>query len=210
VSTTINRPPSPFYSSPALYQLLIRFLYRKYFNERYQVVADEIPAGCSVVDVCAGEAFLYLKYLKKKSVTYIAVDNSPHFAQWGLRRGIDYRKLNVFIDKIPTADVVIMMASLYQFYPHEKETVQKLIRSARKKVIITEPISNLSSSQINFIAKFANWLTTPFEVPPQYTGERFDEKRLVEFLSSFSGFQGIEKIAGGREMVAVIKGEADS
>ena len=205
-----NFSSSPLYSSPALYQFLMRLLYRKNFNIRYQVIADEIPERSSVVDVCAGDAYLYFNFLRKKSIRYTALDNSPFFLSWAQKKGIDYRKVNVFNDEIPKGDIVLMMGSLFQFFPKEKEVLQKLIQSARRKVIISEPISNLSSSPIGIIARIANRLTTPFEVSDQYTGERFNEERLISLLNSFPGFQHSTKIPGGREIVGVISGEAQS
>ena len=210
MSDLFNHSPSPIYSNPTLYHLLMRMLYRKNFNARYQVIAEEIPERISVVDVCAGDAYLYFNFLIKKSIRYTALDNSPYFLSWAQKKGIDYRKVNVFFDEIPKGDVVVMMASLYQFIPKEKELLQKLIRSARQKVIISEPISNLSSSHIGIIARIANRLSIPYEVSGQYTGERFDEERLISLLTSFPGFQHSTRIPGGREIVGVISGEAFS
>ena len=203
-----NGGPSPIYSNPTLYHYFMRLLYRKNFNARYQVIAEEIPERISVVDVCAGDAYLYSNFLIKKSIRYTALDNSPHFLSWAQKKGIDYYKVNVLCDEIPKGDIVVMMASLYQFIPKEKELLQKLISSARQKVIISEPISNLSSSPIGIIARIANRLTIPFEVTGQYTGERFDEERLISLFTSFPGFQHSTKIPGGREIVGVISGEA--
>jgi hypothetical protein len=151
---------------------------------------------------------LYTNFLNKKSIRYIALDNSPYFLRWGQKNGIDYRKVNVFFDEIPKGDVVVIMASLYQFIPREKEILQKLVCSARQKLIISEPISNLSSSQIGIIARIANRLTTPFEVSDQFIGERFNEERLISLLTSFPGYQHSTKIPGDREIVSVISGEA--
>ncbi len=198
---------SPFYSSPALYHFLMRMLYWKNFDARYQVIANEIPEGASVVDVCAGDAYLYTNFLIKKNIRYIALDNSPYFLRWAQKKGMDYRKVNVFFDEIPKGDVVVMMASLYQFIPKEKEILQKLIHSAKQKLIISEPISNISSSHIRVIARIAQRLTTPFEDSGQYAGKRFNEEQIISLLKSFPGFKRVNKIPGGREIVGVITGD---
>ncbi len=205
-----NNGPSPIYANPTLYHLFMRLLYGKNFNARYQAVVDEIPERISVVDVCAGDAYLFSNYLIKKTIRYTALDNSPYFLKWAQKKGIDYRKINILCDEIPKGDVVVMMASLYQFIPKEKEILHKLILSARQKVIISEPISNLTSSHIGIVARIANRLSIPYEVSCQYTGERFDEERLITLLTSFPGFQYSTKIPGGREIVAVLSGEARS
>jgi hypothetical protein len=199
--------PSPIYFNPTLYHFLMHTLYGKNFNSRYQVIANEIPERVSVVDVCAGDAYLYTNFLNKKSIRYTALDNSPYFLRWGQKKGIDYRKVNVFFDEIPKGDVVVIMASLYHFIPKEKEILHKLVRSARQKLIISEPISNLSSSHFGIIARISNLLTTPFEDTGQYVGERFDEERITSLLKAFPGFKRLTKIPGGREIVGVISGE---
>jgi hypothetical protein len=188
----------------------MRLLYHKNFYARYQAIAEEIPDSASVVDICAGDAYLYSNFLIKKNIRYTGLDNSPFFLSWAQKKGIDYHKINVINDQIPKGDVIVMMASLYQFIPNEKEILHKLIRSARQKVIISEPISNLSSSHHSIIARMANRLTTPFEVSDQYTGERFNEEGLISLLTSLPGFQHSSIIPGGREIVGIIKGEARS
>jgi hypothetical protein len=203
-----NQNGSLLYTSPFLYHWLMRLLYGRHFDARYRIVAAEVPAGCSVVDVCAGDSFLYLHYLKQKSVHYTAVDNSPFFLQAAKKRGIACLQANALLDPIPGGDVVIMMASLYQFIPDERKIVEKLIRSARQKLILSEPVSNITSSHVSFLSRLANRLTMPFDPSSRYTGERFDEERLVTFLSSFEAMQQVVRLPGGREMVAVLKGGA--
>jgi hypothetical protein len=200
------RRPSPIYTNPYLYQFFMRSLYGKYFEARYSSISAEIPDGVSVVDVCAGNVYLYSKYLKLKPVQYLALDNSPEFVRWANAHQVNAQLFDLRNNVIPKGDFVIMMASLYQFLPESKHIIKELINSAYEKVIISEPVSNLSSSHIGIIAKIANLLSIPYNVSPQYSGERFTQTSLAELFNSFSEFERSYKIPGGREVVGIFKG----
>ena len=51
-------------------------LYGRHYRERQRVVADLVPAGASVVELCAGPGFLYRRHLEKKDVRYKGLDLS--------------------------------------------------------------------------------------------------------------------------------------
>src|SRR5215510_2482352 len=50
---------SPLYWSPWVYRLVMRALYGRAYDERYRVVADLVPNGSHVVDLCCGCGYLY-------------------------------------------------------------------------------------------------------------------------------------------------------
>lgn len=195
--------PAIIYQNILLYQLFMRLLYGRHFEDRYKTVAGQIPHGSSVMDVCAGDAYLYTRYLKGKNDDYLAIDNSPFFIRSARKRNIACMQLNVMDDPFPTADVVVMMASLYQFIPQEKSVIKKLLQSARRKLIITEPVSNLSSSRIHFISRMAHHLSIPYQASRQYKGERFNRQRLGDLFSSYKEFKKFTPIPGGREMMGI-------
>ncbi len=124
---------SYLYSNPNLYHWVMRFLYGRYFEERYRAVAAEIDQGIKIVEVCSGDAYLYRKYLKPKQVEYIGLDVSPYFVAYGVRHGVPIRKFNLWEDSIPATDVVLMQASLYQFLPNAKYIMEKMLAAARIK-----------------------------------------------------------------------------
>ena len=195
--------PSIIYYDTHIYHFFMRLLYGRHFEDRYKIVAEQIPSHTSVVDVCAGDAYLYTKYLKTKYIDYLAVDNSPHFIQSALKRKIKCQRLNIIEDRIPYAEVVVMMASLYQFIPFEKDVLQKLINCSKFMLIITEPISNLSSSHSRFISRVAHTLSIPFQANNKYNGERFDHDRVINLFHSYPEFQFSKLIPGEREVMGV-------
>ena len=188
------------YKNKFLYRILIKGLYGKNYLSRYKSIQKYISEGYTVTDVCSGDCALYFNALKGLN-KYVAVDINS----FGItNHGIKQLKINIINDEIPSSDYVVMQGSLYQFYPHHKNIVDKLILSAKKKIIITEPILNLASSNNFIISSIAKYMTN------QGTGFkdfRFSKDSLENFLMDNYNKNIINKelIAGGREMLYVLK-----
>lgn len=193
------------YRHPRLYELLMRVLYGRHFADRYGAVAGEIEDGSDVVDVCAGDARLYLRHLRGRPVKYTALDLSPHMVRWAARHGVDARVFDALSDDIPACDVAVMQGSLYQFLPDARPVLEKMLSVARRKVVVAEPVANLSSSAHPWLARLSRRLTDPGG-RAAYTGERFDREGLEAFFSSFPEFDRLFPINGGRECVGVFRG----
>jgi hypothetical protein len=178
----------------------MRLLYGRWFSDRYRAVAEAVPAGCSVVDICAGDGYLYRRFLSQKSVVYTALDINPTFVRWLQRHEIQARQFDLRRDPIPEADVVLMMSALYQFIPEEKEILDKMLTAARRFVILAEPVRNLSASPNPVVAWLARRLTDPG------TGEssgRLDQDRLKKLVELYTT-DIFEPIAGGRDIIVRI------
>ncbi len=192
---------SPLYRYPLLYEMSLRILYRSHYRERIEAVADEIPDGSMVTDVCAGDCALHRYALRERDVAYLACDVNERFVTWTERKGIESRLLDVLEEEIPPADCVVMMGSLYQFIPHEKIILQKLIHAARRKAIITEPVRNLAQSRSFVLRGAARFLTG---LGGHSFRERFTEDTLRTCLTR-EGFRSFQTIAGGREIIACLE-----
>jgi len=191
---------SPTYWHPILYQTAMRLLYGRSYRDRYERLAQIIPDGSSVVDLCCGDAYLYRRFLSQKSVSYLGLDINGGFVRWLQRRGIEAREFDVRSDEIPGGDIVLMQASLYQFIPSEKEILGAMIGAARRYVILVEPVRNLSSSASSFLSWLGASLTDPG------TGkvtERFDTQRLMNLVKACRT-DVCEPIAEGREFLVRI------
>ncbi|MFH1742226.1 MAG: methionine biosynthesis protein MetW [bacterium] len=191
---------SPTYWHPLFYQTAMRLLYGRGFADRYRAVASAIPTGCSVVDICCGDAYLFRRFLSEEAVTYLGLDINPVFVRWLLRRGVPAREFDVRSDAIPEADVILMQASLYQFIPDERKILDKMVSSARRCVVLAEPIKNLSTSSSPVLSWLGRRLTDPGtgEVP-----SRFDTDRLGRLVEPYKTDM-FELIAGGRESLVRI------
>ncbi len=192
---------NPIYAHPRIYETGLRILYRSRYIERLTAVAEEIPEGASVVDLCAGDCALYRYVLKQKKVDYLACDRNEKFLRWAENQGINTQYLNLFTDDVPTVDCVVLMGSLYQFYPNEQHILSKMIQSAREKVIVSEPIRNLSQSRF-FLLKWLAYYLTKFG--KETYKHRFNEKSLHLLLKE-AGFHFFKPIAGGREILSVLE-----
>src|SRR5205823_4786501 len=103
---------------------------------------------------------------------------------------------------LPPADSVVMQASLYQFLPDAAPVVRRMLQAARERVIIAEPIRNLSDSRLPILAAFAG---RQADAGLGARARRFNEQTLDAF------FEGLSLrpsrtflIPGGREKVYVL------
>ena len=198
---------SLIYKSESIYELAMLLLYGRHYPARYRAIADLIPAGSSVVDLCCGPALLYHRYLSSKSVQYTGLDINAKFISRLIRRGGEGRVWDLRSeDPLPAADYVVMQASLYHFLPDASPVVARMMKAARKQVIIAEPVRNLTDSDSRVLSSLGRLFTNPG------TGEqqlRFTEPSLSKFFSSY-GSRVVDSfsIAGGREILYVLRGDS--
>lgn len=127
------------YKNPRIYALFMWFLYGRNYEARFQSIAEEIPDAVELLDVCCGDCALYTWALEGR-VSYTGVDINSHFIKNAKKQSIKVLPLDIRVDNLPQSDYVVMQGSLYQFIPLHKQIVDKLLYSASRKVIISEPI----------------------------------------------------------------------
>jgi SAM-dependent methyltransferase len=191
------------YRSALLYELLMIMLYGRHYAGRYRAIANLIPAQSSVLDLCCGPAVLYHRYLRQKSIGYTGLDLSGAFVKRLNQRGAHGEVWDLHGDEtLPTADYVIMQASLYQFLPDPQPVVDRMLRAARKQVILAEPIRNITSSKVAPLAFLGRHFTDPGD---GQSAHRFTEESLDLFFSRYaSRLNETFSIPGGREKVFVL------
>jgi SAM-dependent methyltransferase len=186
-----------------LYELAMRLLYRSGYRRRQEAVAELVPSGVSVLEVCSGPGRLYLDYLRDKGVTYVGLDLSEAFVRYLRTRGgralvWDARSAT----PLPPADWVVMQASLYQFLPDARPVVDRMLEAAREHVVIAEPVHNLAAGggPVGWLAAKA---TDPGTGPQLH---RFDEDSLAELFAPYE--PRIERsfsLPGGREKAYLLR-----
>lgn len=191
---------NPIYQYPLIYELALRVVYHVHYGERLRAVADLIPEGSSVTEICAGDCALYRYFLKKKPVDYLACDINERFLRWAEARGIPAMKLDLQSDPIPPADCVVMMGSLYQFIPHEKVILEKLIAASRKRFIIDEPVRNFSQSRFQLVQRVCRFFSSldRDEFPQRFTFE------TMQPVLNQVGITDIRLTSGGRDICAYL------
>ena len=195
------------YAHPWLYQGVMRALYGRGFDARYRAVAELIEPGSEVFEVCAGDAYLYRRYLQPKAVRYAGGDINAAFVRHAQRRGIAIRQLDAVHDPIPGADYVVIQASLYQFIPDHVRLIEALLAAARRSLIVAEPIVNLSTSPSGLV----RWLAQRGANPGDgHKAARFDATSLDAALRVHFGdrIQSSATIARGRERLYCLRGAA--
>ncbi len=199
---------SLIYRNAFIYESVMRVLYGSAYHERFQVIAELIPEGGSVLDVCCGPATLFHRYLKRKRVRYTGLDINQRFIERLSANGATGMVWNLEEScPLPRAQYVIMQSSLYHFLPDALPVVERMLAAAEKQVLIAEPVRNVAESQIPLVALLARKFTNPG------TGDqanRFDEARLDALLRPYQQ-QGrvLESrlIAGGREKFYILDSE---
>ena len=196
---------SLIYRNADAYEAVMRLLYGRWYNERFQSLAQVIEEGSSVLDVCCGPGTLFHRYLKAKGVDYIGLDINQHFihrVRAGGATGIiwDLKENR----PLPRAQYVLIQSSLYHFLPDASSVVQRMILAAEKQVLIAEPIRNMADSRARSLAFLSRKLTNPG------TGDqpsRFNETRLDALMEQYQlrgySVRG-ELIAGGREKLYIL------
>jgi SAM-dependent methyltransferase len=194
---------SPIYKTPALYEVVMLMLYGRNYSGRYQSLADLIPAGSSVLDLCCGPAVLYDRYLRQKSVRYTGLDLSGQFIDHLRRRGGEGQVWDARSPApLPLADFVVMQASLYHFLPDPRPVVERMLQAARRQIIIAEPVRNLANSRYRLVAACASRFTDAGGGPAD---TRFTPQTLDTFFASFgSRLRRSFHIPGGREKVFIL------
>jgi len=188
-----------------MYELAMLLLYGRHYASRYRAIADLIPNGSSVLDLCCGPALLYHRFLRAKSVQYTGLDINRAFINQLIRRGGNGQAWDLRSEKpLPRADYVIMQASLYHFLPDASPVVNRMLEAARKRVIIAEPIRNLTTSNSPVLA----WLGRVFsDAGSGAEALRFTEASLAEFFSAYaSRVTQCLSTTGGREKIYVLNG----
>ncbi|MBI5493621.1 MAG: hypothetical protein HY904_01260 [Deltaproteobacteria bacterium] len=172
----------PVYWHPWLYQSAMRLLYGAHgYHERYRVVAAQVPPGCDVVDLCAGDGRLR-SYLPP-GTRYLAVDQNPLLLRPLQASGVPTLVANLR-ESVPAGGCVVMMASLYHFMPQQADLVRRCLAAAGRRFILTEPVENVTASRSGIISRLSAWASDPGDGT---SGQRMVAADLERLLADVPG-----------------------
>ncbi|MCM6778319.1 class I SAM-dependent methyltransferase [Nocardia sp. CDC159] len=194
---------SLIYRNGRIYELLMRGLYGSHYGARFRAIAELIPEGASVVDVCCGPATLYTRHLRARAVDYTGLDLNAGFITRLIAAGGHGQVWNVRADAaLPPADFVVMQASLYHFLPDAAPVVDRMLAAARERVILAEPVRNLATSDNPVLAAIGRRYT---DAGDGAQTRRFTEATLDELFRAYENrVVARSLIAGGREKLYVL------
>jgi hypothetical protein len=194
---------SLIYRSPAIYDAVMRVLYGRHARARLVAVAELVPPCANVVELCCGTARLYRDHLCDRHVDYLGLDLNPRFVEAARHAGACAVVRDVGDGApLPPADVVVIQASLYHFLPEPERIVDRMLAAARSRVIVSEPVRNLSTSGVGLVAALARRSADPGGGGGE---RRFDEASLDAFMRRYDG--AVERefaIPGGRDKIFVL------
>lgn len=193
---------SLIYRSARGYELVMHALYGRHYEDRMRVVADQVPRGSSVLELCCGPGTLYERYLRDRASAYIGLDVNERFVATLKSRGVDARRLDLSEadQPLPSADVALMQASLYHFLPDAGPVVDRMVAAARERVIISEPIRNLANSDMPIVRVLGRRAADP---GVGGHAERFSEETLDRLMERYQVSKALT-IPGGREKLYVL------
>jgi SAM-dependent methyltransferase len=176
---------------------------REYWN-RFKTVSNLIDRDSSVVELCCGFGDFYNYALKRKNIDYLGVDLSPEFVRYGAKRGVNIILQDVTNFNFPVSDYYVMFSSLYHFQPNPEDLIKKMLFTARKKVIIVEPIKNLLNSEYKVISRLALSLTNEGGGKNNF---RFTEESLRGLMDSYfkKNIINISRTKNGKEIIYILK-----
>ena len=190
------------YQVPALYRLLMRLGYGPDYAARYALVADRIGEPDDVLEVCCGHLGLY-RHLRHRGLvrSYVGLEQAPAMLRLARRGGVDVRAFDVRAgDALPAAGTVIMQASLYQFHDLADTLLPRLWAAARRRLVIAEPVRNLSQSR----SRVARWAARALTRTPdgRIRTFRYTEATLFELYRRCNvPVSRVDRTPGGREIV---------
>jgi SAM-dependent methyltransferase len=191
------------YRSPLIYDAVMIALYGRHAFSRCSAIADLIPDGASVLELCCGPGTLYRRHLRGKRVQYTGLDINPRFVSRINAMGTAGQVWDLQQDTpLPKAYYVVMQASLYHFLPDPAPVVDRMLTAADRQVIVAEPIRNLADSRVPLLASLARRQTDP---GTGAQARRFNEASLDAFFARYA--PRVERsflIPGGREKVYVL------
>lgn len=196
-----NSPMPVFYANSHVYHMLMAMTYRRHRAERFRAVAEWVPDGAEVLDVCCGDGSL-AKHLPP-NVSYRGLDRSSAFLRTAQKRGRSVERFDVCSESLPKSQIVICQVSLYQFYPLVDQMLARLFEAATHRLIISESVWSLTRSKLPLVAPIIAWAMRANDLSDGYfrfTPEELD--RLFVAYQPALRYRG--SICGGMDRLFVL------
>lgn len=161
--------------------ILYRMKYQARFNDIIDLIKD---SDTTILELCFGDT-LIAQTCKERGIEWIGYDINEYFVSNAKAKGFNATKQDISeLEKLPQADLCIMCGSLYHFIPEIEMTLNKMLTSS-SRIIISEPIKNLSSNN-GMIGKISRILTNAGKGHENF---RFDRSSIIETLEKYKKSQ---------------------
>ncbi len=131
--------------------ILYSFRYKQRFCDVIALFSEQDKI---VTELCFGDIYI-ANYCSKNNILWQGFDINNYFVSYALKNNFSATNIDISqMQSFPKADVCIMIGSLYHFHNEAESMLLKMLNCA-PKIILSEPIINLSSGKgiIGFLAK---------------------------------------------------------
>jgi SAM-dependent methyltransferase len=190
-----------FYANSRFYHTLMGVTYWRHRGERFRAVAEWVPDGAEVLDVCCGDGAL-AEHLPPNA-RYRGLDRSGAFLRAARKRGRPVERFDVCSQSLPKAEVVICQVSLYQFYPQVDEMLARLFEAATQRLIVSESVWSLTRSKLPLVAPVIAWAMRANDWSDGYF--RFKPEELDRLFAAYQpSLRHQGPICGGMDRLFVL------
>ncbi len=185
-----------------LYGLLMRASYGADYTARLALVAEHVGEPGEILEVCPGDLALYRHLAARGLVSrYVGLEQAPAMLRRAQRRGVDVRAFDVRAGgALSAADTVIMQGSLYQFHDVAETLLPRLWAAARRRLVLAEPVKNLTQSRLGPARWLAGALTRTTDGRAHTV--RYTEAALLGLYARCGvPVSRLDRTRGGREVV---------
>jgi hypothetical protein len=136
---------SLIYRNIWIYRLVMNLLYLGRYRQRFRDITNILEQKDKhVVELCFGDIFI-AEYCEKSGRSWVGYDINDTFVNFALKHGHNAVCTDILsLQSLPDADVLIFAGSLYHFNQNMHK-IWKLMTSCASKIILSEPIKNITS-----------------------------------------------------------------
>jgi hypothetical protein len=122
-------------------------LYLGKYTDRFRDIIEILDQkDLTIVELCFGDIYI-AQHCKNTGKRWMGYDINPSFVDFAVRKGYNAGIVDLFsLESLPSADVCIIAGSLYHFH-HHIDALMRLMLSSSKKIVISEPIKNITSTR---------------------------------------------------------------
>ena len=159
----------------------MNLLYLGRYRQRFKDITNVLgPKDKHIVELCFGDIFI-AAYCKESARHWVGYDINDAFVNYALKHGHNAVSTDILsLESLPKADVLIFAGSLYHFNENMHK-IWQLMTSCASKIILSEPIKNITSIK-NFVGKIGARASTVRNGAEAF---RFDRDSLIEMLDYF-------------------------
>ena len=177
----VKNNTSLIYRNIWIYRLVMNLLYLGRYRRRFKDITNLLEQkDNNIVELCFGDIII-AEYCKESARHWVGYDINDVFVNYALKHGHNAVSTDILsLESLPDADVLIFAGSLYHFNENMHK-IWQLITSCASKIILSEPVKNITSIK-NFVGKIGARASTVRNGAEAF---RFDRRSLIEMLDRF-------------------------